>query len=135
MNLNDILIKLKLKKAPAEAGEAQKNEPTKNAFKDKKNRPILVLRLLSFLIIFLLILAVMFTVYFVYSSIINSIGQIQSIISYRSEVNIELIDFNRLDKIEKYWTEKTDSKLSEIKRDPFVDVPIYDPETATSTSE
>lgn len=116
MNLIDILKKLKLKKNSAISPSANRDIK----IKDKRNRPIFILRLLSLFIIFLLVLSVMGTVFFVYSSITNSIGQIQSIALYQSEAHVELIDFGKLDKVEKRWQEKTNSLLPDIKRNPFV---------------
>lgn len=115
MNLTDILKKLKFKKKSAVSPSAKKDIK----IKDKRNKPIFILRLLSLFIIFLLVLSVMGTVFFVYSSITNSIGQIQSIATYQSVARVELIDFGKLDKVEKRWQEKVNSLLPDIKRNPF----------------
>ena len=136
MNLNNILEKIKNIKGLPLKDKLGVTKEVETKINDKRNRPILILRLLSFLIIFLLILGTMFTMFFVYNSINASIGQIDSIIAYQSESIVELIEFGKLDKIEKYWQEKEQFELPTLKRDPFTKIPIYNStDTATSTTE
>ncbi|OGH58724.1 MAG: hypothetical protein A2725_03440 [Candidatus Magasanikbacteria bacterium RIFCSPHIGHO2_01_FULL_33_34] len=128
MNFRNILSKIKLKKSTE--NPTNKNSDSKSVIKDKRNRPIFILRLLSYFVIFLLLLAIMLTVIFVHSSITNSIGQIESIASYQNKIHIELIDFNALEKTEEYWQEKVKSELTPIERNPFLETII---EVTTTT--
>ncbi|MDP2692633.1 MAG: hypothetical protein Q8O88_03255 [bacterium] len=134
MKFNNLLSKIKQKTIPSSDASHAFGGGTKNQIKDKRNRTMLILRLLSYFIIFLLILALMFTVIFVYTSIMNSLGQIQSIVSYQSEARVQLIEFNKLDKIESYWKDRTELKLTEIERNPFIEAPILKKETVMVTS-
>lgn len=113
MNIKNIFAKIKLK-LPW--------EKDKKVFKiqNDKNKYIFVLRMCSILIIALLIGLIFSTILFVYQTIMNTIGQVQSISLYQSELRVELIDFNRLDKIEKKWEEKIDNEKLNLKRNPFI---------------
>ena len=136
MNLNNILEKIKNIKGLPLKNKIGALKDTEIKINDKRNRPILILRLLSFLIIFLLISGTMFTMIFVYNSINASISQIDSIIAYQSESIVELIEFGKLDKIEKYWQEKEQFEMPTLKRDPFSKITIYNNiSVATSTTD
>ena len=63
----------------------------------------------------------MFTFIFVYNSVTNSIGYIQTIVNYKKETQVYLIEFSKLDKIEKYWQEKIQTELPVITRNPFLE--------------
>ena len=78
---------------------------SKKKFKiqNEKNKYIFILKILSILVIILLTGLILATFLFVYKTVINTIGQIQTISLYQSELRVELIDFNRLEKIEKKW--------------------------------
>lgn len=119
MKLNNILSKIGFKKGIGQNNKPAKIDDIKTKLRDKRDRPILILKLSSYLIISLLISGLMFTGVFVYTSIINSIGQIQSIVSFQSEARVQLIEFSKLEKIEEYWQKKTNTKLPILKRDPF----------------
>lgn len=113
MNIKNIFTKIKLKLSW---------EKDKKVFKiqNDKNKYIFVLRMFSILIIALLIGLIFSTILFVYQTIMNTIGQVQSISLYQSELRVELIDFNRLDKIEKKWEEKINDEKINLKRNPFL---------------
>ena len=113
MNIKNIFAKIKLKLP-------EKKDKKNFKIQNDKNKYIFVLRMFSILIITLLIGLIFTTILFVYQTIMNTIGQVQSISLYQSELRIELIDFNRLDKIEKKWEEKINDEKLDLKRNPFV---------------
>lgn len=112
MDIKNIFAKIKLK-----LPEKKDKEITK--IQNKKNKYIFVLRMLSILVMALLVGVIIATVLFVYQTIMNTIGQVQSISLYQSELRVELIDFNRLEKIEKKWEEKINEDKPNLIRNPF----------------
>ena len=115
--------------------EQNKAEKKEVKLQNQKTRYISVLRLISILVIAILITITAGTMIFVYQSIMNTIGQVQSIALYQSELRVELIDFNRLDKIEKKWQEKITAKKIYLKRNPFEAASVKSISDAASTTE
>jgi hypothetical protein len=127
MNIKKIFVKIKF---------PEKKDKEIIKIQNKKNRYIFILRMLSILIMAFLVGVIIATVLFVYETVMNTIGQVQSISLYQSELRVELIDFNRLDKIEKKWEEKISDEKPNIKRNPFSiakDIPIIIPSVTTTT--
>ena len=122
MNIKNIFAKIKLKYLSGTTKGSGYPKPKMDLGKiqNDKNKYIFVLRMFSILIIALLAGLIFATILFVYQTIMNTIGQVQSISLYQSELQIELIDFNRLDKIEKKWEEKISDEKLDLKRNPFV---------------
>jgi len=87
--------------------------------KPRGNKQISALRMVSLLLIFILLTMFSATLTFVYQSVISTIGQIQSIVIYQSASVIDLIDFQRLNKVEKEWHNKLNIQLAPLVRDPF----------------
>jgi len=114
--IKDFITNLKLK------AQKEKENRADIKIRNKKYRYIYTLRVISMLVIFLLALVAIGTALFVYREITNTIGQVQSIALYQSELRIELINFNGLDKIEKKWNEKYNVEDMEIVRNPFVQI-------------
>lgn len=132
MRLANIINKLRKKDT---VGADKKLKKGKTKIKDKRNRHIFVLKMLSFFVMFLLLLGIILTIIFVYSSITNTIGQIQSIVTIQTEGNIQLINFGKLDKIEKYWEDNINTELPVTTRNPFIEVaPPPAPEVETEIS-
>ena len=113
MDIKNIFTKIKLK-------FPKKKDEEIIRIQNKKNKYIFILRMLSILVIALLATVATTTILFVYNTVISAIEQVQSISLYQSELRVELIDFNRLDKIEKKWTEKINDEKPNIKRNPFI---------------
>lgn len=93
-----------------------------------------MLRIAHTLIIAILILALFATSYFVYRTVFTTIGQVDSILSLQSTLQVEPIDFNRLEEVEALWEEKNQMGDITITRDPFLGVPeAPTAETPTTT--
>lgn len=88
----------------------------------EKYKYVTTLRVLSLFVIIILLAAFSATAIFVYKTVMDTIGQVQSITLYQAELRIELIDFNRLDKIETKWKEKYEIEPIDITRNPFISV-------------
>jgi len=56
---------------------------------------------------------------FMYNNIYVAIGQIQSIVVFKTQIGSEAIDFVTLDKVREKWNKKDSDTKIEIKRDPF----------------
>ena len=113
MDIKNIFTKIKLK-------FPKKKDEEIIRIQNKKNKYIFILRMLSILVITFLTGVIITTILFVYETVMNTIGQVQSISLYQSELRVDLIDFNRLDKIEKKWAEKINDEKPNIKRNPFI---------------
>lgn len=124
MDIKNIFAKIKLKLPEKKDKEIIK-------IQDKKNKYIFVLRMLSILVMALLVGVIIATVLFVYQTIMNTIGQVQSISLYQAELRVELIDFNRLEKIERKWEEKISEDKPNLIRNPFAAIKTNP--TATTT--
>lgn len=127
MNIKNLFAKIKL---------PEKKDKEIIKIQNKKNRYIFILRMLSILIMAFLAGVIFATILFVYETVMNTIGQVQSISLYQAELRVELIDFNRLDKIEKNWEEKISGDKPNIERNPFVtakDIPVTNPSITTTT--
>lgn len=90
-----------------------------NQIQREKYKYVSVLRMLSIFTIAVLVFTVFGTIFFVYTSIVSTIGQVQSIALYQSELRVELIDFNLLAETEMAWEKKFEAELPAIKRNPF----------------
>lgn len=90
-----------------------------------------ILRIFMLLILGGLASLILVTMWFAYIRVETTIGQVQSIILLQSELQIEPIDFNRLEKVEAAWTEKRSTSTISTERDPFQAVRV--PASATST--
>ena len=91
------------------------------------------LRVLSLLLLTCLILTIAGTVFFVYSRVIKSINQVETIIILQSQLKIEPIDFEKLDKVEASWNLKHSTSTPFIETDPFNR--IVEPLDETENSE
>lgn len=99
-------------------GDVQKKNLAEK-IKNKGDKQISVLRMISILLIFSLLALFFTTIMFVYQSVITTIDQIQSIVIYQNAIVVDLIDFNRLNQVEKEWNHKLNTPLEAIKRNPF----------------
>ena len=77
------------------------------------------LRITSIVLTGMLLLAFLWTVWFVYTHVQNTISQVESIIVLQSELQIEPIDFARLESVEESWQRKHNPEPPAITRDPF----------------
>ena len=59
------------------------------------------------------------SVYFIYNNIYQTIGEIQSIIILKSQISTEVIDFDRLQKVNEKWNIKNNTEIPTLTRDPF----------------
>ena len=113
MDIKNIFAKIKLELP-------EKKDKKVFKIQNDKNKYIFILKMLSILIITLLAGLMLATFLFVYQTVMNTIDQVQSISLYQSELRIELIDFNRLDKIEKKWEEKISNEKEKLTKNPFI---------------
>jgi len=90
------------------------------------------LRVISIFVIIILIAGFSFGLYFIYRNIYTAIDEMQNIVILKSELAMEIIDFDKYNTIKKEWEEKHETSFS-INRDPFnkVEIPVI---LATSTS-
>jgi len=77
------------------------------------------LRLVSFLIIGFVGVIIIGGIFFVYNNIYIAIGQTQAFINLDQNINIEIIDFAKYEKVDKAWKDKYSEKELVITRDPF----------------
>lgn len=89
------------------------------AQKDAEFRHTSVLRIMSMLLIGFLVFIIGVTISFAYQSVTRTIGQVQSIILLQSEINIEPIDFSKLERVREEWERKQSTSTIAIGRDPF----------------
>ncbi|MBD3311824.1 MAG: hypothetical protein GF349_05055 [Candidatus Magasanikbacteria bacterium] len=82
-------------------------------------RHFILLRAVSLLITVILILGFGVLVYFIQQRIFATIEQVQSIITYSSDLGLTTIDFDDYEKVESYWDDKYESSLKQFENDPF----------------
>jgi len=114
IDIKKILGKLGLKTTRGKNGKKELN------IQSEKYKYVSTMRLISIFTIAILVTILAGTMFFVYTSIVSTLGQVQSIALYQSQLRIELIDFARLEKIEKKWNEKFDTTELNIERNPFL---------------
>lgn len=77
------------------------------------------LRIVSFIFIGLFLLTIGVTGFFIYHSIYATINQVQAIILLKSDLGLEAIDFELLERVERAWHEKHATTTPFMVRDPF----------------
>lgn len=77
------------------------------------------LRLASFLIIGVIGFVIISGIFFVYTNIYVAIGQTQAFVNLDQNLTIEIIDFNKYDRVDKAWQDKYSEGEIAITRDPF----------------
>ncbi len=81
------------------------------------------LKIISLVVIGLILFAFGLSIYFVYRNIYQTIGEMQSIIILKSQMNTEVINFDKLQKVKEKWAEKQTSTTPQLNRDPFYAAP------------
>mgnify|MGYP007066213636 CR=1 FL=1 len=94
----------------------------KNKKNYSKTTNLQSLRILSLLIVGIIGVILIFSVYFLYEKIFITISQSQAIFSLDPSINIELINFNKNEQVDKAWKEKYIRNNININRDPFYSV-------------
>lgn len=100
--------------------EQSKSSNKELKLQKEKYRYVTILRLLSIFILGILIAIVFGTAFFVYRAVMGTIGQIQSISLYQTELRVEIIDFNKFEKVEKLWETKFSDSEKTLIRNPFI---------------
>lgn len=89
------------------------------------------LKLISLSIIGLIIFGLGIGSFFIYKNIYETIDQMQNIVILKSQLGMEIIDFDKLDRVKKIWTEKNDPHKIKPARNPFTT--SYAPQTTSTT--
>jgi hypothetical protein len=85
-----------------------------------------ILQLLTICAISIFLAVSIITVWFAFTRIQNTIGQVESIVLLQSELQIEFIDFDRLEKVTEAWEIKHSETQVEILRDPFREIVLIE---------
>lgn len=93
------------------------------------------LRLISMIISGIILIGFIVGMYFIYVNIYQTIGQIQSVMLTQSELNTQIIDFERLEIVQKTWNEKHQLELPALARDPFNSLPIKPTSTPSTVKK
>ena len=78
-----------------------------------------VLKILSVITLILTIVGFLFGLYFIYKNIFQTLSNSESILMQKIGDNIEIIDFEKLDKVMKNFNEKITAPTAREVNDPF----------------
>ncbi len=102
-----------------------------NTYRSPEYKQFLKLRLLSFAIIGLISAGVLFGCFFIYKNIFLTVSQAEEIILVKSNLTVlEIIDFDKFDRVKKLWQEKSSPAMDLPEIDPF----NYHSPTSTSST-
>ena len=82
-----------------------------------------ILRILSLFMLMILLALASATAFFTYYRVTIAISQVQSIIILRSELGVDPINFELLEKVQAAWETKHATTTLSIARDPFQAAP------------
>lgn len=77
------------------------------------------LRIISIFIIGFITIVFCLGIYFVYYNIFGAIEQVQSLIIMKPNLSMEVIDFEKIEKVKNNWDIKHNSEITPLLRDPF----------------
>lgn len=82
------------------------------------------LRLFTVSLIAIFSAGFIFVLYFLYQSVFTVINQVDAVLILQSNIRVEVIDFERFEKVDRAWKQKTASPDILIARDPFSPVAV-----------
>lgn len=91
----------------------------------------LSLRIIMMLFTGLLLIAVGYTIFFIYTNVYNTIGEVRSLILNAQNFGVEVIDFQRFEKVSHLWEQKQMTTTTSPVRDPFYAPPAPPPPAVT----
>lgn len=82
-------------------------------------KQFLILRIISFIFLGLLFFGAGAGSLFIYQNIFSTIEEAENMIATTDNQNIEMLDFQKYERVEEAWQEKMQDRALEIKRDIF----------------
>lgn len=98
------------------------NQP--ETYLSPEHRHFLFLKIFSSSLFIILFLATLIGSLYIYKNIFDALQSAKLALSNQGLPNIEVIDFDKLEKINKNWDEKLNNPSIDLSKNPFAHLPI-----------